>query len=97
VQYEATIIVKGANIQDATPGREAVDSIFQKCNVNVADRQEWGHRKFWHPVEKTADGVFLHYVIDAQPQDIAPLNRECRLNGQILRTFIVKKKAKAAK
>ena len=94
--YELVTIVKGQGPQEAAPGKEAVGSLLKKHGATVKETAEWGHKKFWYPVDKVPSGTYTYYEIEMEPSKVVTLERDFRLNNQILRAMVTRKSQNTA-
>ncbi len=86
--YELTVILRISENLNAT--RETVGKALQKHGAVIKSVNEWGRRKMAYPIDRTDDGFYLIYTIDAAPDAIKGITAEYRLTTDILRFLFVR-------
>jgi len=92
--YELLYIVKADMEEEA---RTALISRFSDLIVNnggeIVETDEWGKRRFAYPINYINEGYYVLVNFKAQPTVIAELERNFRINENIMRYIVIKKEA----
>jgi small subunit ribosomal protein S6 len=86
--YELTVILR-IN-ENLTATRENVEKSLQKHGAVVKSVNEWGRRKMAYAIDRTEDGFYLIYTIDAAPDAVKNITADYRLIADILRFLFVR-------
>ena len=91
-QYEGIIIFKG-DLQDKQLEEEyaKVEDLIGKHEGKIEKSERWGKRALSYEIEKFRDGFFMYVYFAAAAKSIKPLSDVLRLDGNILRSQILKK------
>lgn len=90
-QYESVIIINPSveeqGIKDLV--KEFTDLINQ--NGKVASVNELGKRKLAYEIKKNKEGYYVVLEFEAKPDSIAELERNYRINDNVIKFIVVKK------
>lgn len=90
-QYESVIIINPSveeqGIKDLV--KEFTDLINQ--NGKVANVNELGKRKLAYEIKKNKEGYYVVLEFEAKPDSIAELERNYRINDNVIKFIVVKK------
>ena len=90
-KYEAIVVLSVNNKTD-----EDVQSLVEKFkaliekNGTLESVDEWGKRKLAYLINDEAEGYYVLYNYEADPQFPAELDRIAKITDGVLRTLIVK-------
>lgn len=89
--YESVIIAR----QDASTAQvdglqDTFAALLEGMNGKVTKREYWGLRNLAFRIKKNRKGHYVLFNIDAGKEAIAELDRQLRLNEDILRHLIVR-------
>lgn len=87
--YEAIIILKPELDGDALKVtlKEILD-MLKKYNCNIENVDEWGKRALSYEIKKKKEGLYHLANFKATPENIVKINREFRLNENVLRAMV---------
>jgi len=97
--YEFTFIIGGNISEDQHQGIfNKLKSFLEKHQAqNIVIASEIGRRKFAYPIDKLKHGFYFVWVFDLLPNNLITIEKELKINKDVLRYLIVKKKLKTAK
>ena len=90
-KYEALFIIdpgKENSLKDTTT---AITGTVIKNKGKVEKEETWGKQKLAYPVKKSAEGIYYKLDFSIDPQEISGLNKQYKLNPDILRIMITAK------
>jgi len=91
--YEGVFIAKPNLTDDA--GKKLLAQIEQeitKNNGKVDGVENWGRRAIAYPIKKNKDGIYYKLDFTIEPAKVTELKKIYRLNEDILRVMIVRRK-----
>lgn len=89
--YEHTLIARpDLSGQQAQALAETLGQLVGENGGNVAKTEYWGLRNLAFRVRKNRKGHYLHLNLEASPEAIAELERNERINEDVLRYLTVK-------
>lgn len=94
-QYELTILMSAE-----TPAKDVkatLEDLVAKSGASVIVTDDWGKKDLAFEIKHQRSGVYLHSVIEAEPEQAIDLDRRLRLNEELLRYLLVTKMGKEAK
>ncbi|MBU1131257.1 30S ribosomal protein S6 [Patescibacteria group bacterium] len=96
--YEFTFIIPGnAPESDHQQIFGRLKSLLEKNQAqNIAGVSEIGRRKLSYPVKQLRHGFYFTWELDLPPQNLAPAEKELKINKDVLRYLLVKKRLKTA-
>ncbi|MCS6988795.1 MAG: 30S ribosomal protein S6 [Chloroherpetonaceae bacterium] len=88
--YETTVVIDG-NLDDETTQAvvEKVKSLIASLGGSIKNILEPGRKKLAYKIGKCAIGYYVHIEFVAPPTAIAELERQYRLNEQIIRYLTI--------
>ena len=91
-KYEGIFILKADLEEKELEGEYSkIENAIDNQEGKIEKSEKWGKRKLAYPIKKARDGFLLYLEFEALPKAIKPLTELFKLNGNILRTQIVKK------
>lgn len=91
-KYELMFII------DNAASDEAKEAIIAKLSQLVVDNggqiektDKWGAKKLAYPINYKTEGYYVLMNFDCNPDLIAEIERQIRINDQILRHMVIKK------
>jgi small subunit ribosomal protein S6 len=93
-QYEFTAILRNKDVDALT---EKVKGILTKNGAKILSEDSPGLRKLAYQIGNEAEGFYLFMILEVPSDAIAKINKEFKLNVDILRYLFVRiKKAESA-
>lgn len=93
--YEMTYILNP--VLDDERFKELVDFVNEQIEKNggtVIDTDEWGVKQLAYPIEKKNSGYYVNLYFEAPNSTIEPVERNMRINDDIMRYITLKYDAK---
>ncbi|HKL14922.1 MAG TPA: 30S ribosomal protein S6 [Balneolaceae bacterium] len=93
--YELTYILNP--VLDDEKFKELVDYVNKLIEDNdgdIVEVDEWGSRQLAYPIEKKNSGYYVNLYFEAPKTAIEPLERNMRINDNIMRYLTLKYDAK---
>jgi small subunit ribosomal protein S6 len=93
--YELTYIIDP--VLDEDQFQSVIDKFTRVLSDNDASVEEvddWGIRKFAYEMDKKSNGYYVNAYFEADPDVIAKLERELRIDDRIMRYLTLKYDAK---
>lgn len=93
--YEFTYIINPVLEEDKF--KETVDKVTKLIESNggeIDEVDEWGLRQFAYSIDKKGSGYYVNMYFTALPETIAPVERQLRIDDDILRFLTLKYDAK---
>ena len=93
--YELTYILNP--VLDDEKFKELVDYVNKLIEDNggdIVEVDEWGTRQLAYPIEKKNSGYYVNLYFEAPKTAIEPLERNMRINDDIMRYLTLKYDAK---
>ena len=91
-KYELLFII------DNSAADEAKEAIIAKMSQLVTDNggsvekvDKWGAKKLAYPINFKEDGYYVLMNFECEPALIAEMERQLRINDQVMRHIVVKK------
>ena len=92
--YENTFIARpDVSTQRVETLGEEFDKVIQEAGGRVASTENWGLRNLTYKIKKNRKGYYVHMRIDAPAEAIAEMERNMRLNEDIIRYLTIKVEA----
>lgn len=86
--YYLTLVLK-PNLEEKAR-KELLDSI--KKGFEKMDKEDlWGQRPLAYPIKKQTSGYYAHFEFQAQPQVIRGLDKNLKVEEDILRYLLIRK------
>jgi small subunit ribosomal protein S6 len=90
-QYELMMILPQGSEEVKKENQDKIKESLTKKNIEISEEKELYSRKFYHPIKKQAEGLYIIYSLTANPAAIFEIQKEFRLNQNILRYQFIKK------
>lgn len=91
IGYETTYISKPDTGEDAQRNfLEKLKGIIKAHGGEVIAVEDWGRRRLAYPIQKETRGVYTHVVYSGNNTLVAELERNLRINEQVVRFLTVK-------
>ena len=71
-------------------GSDAVRSVLTEFGATIEKEEPYGDRDLTHEVKKQNRGRFLLFTINANPAKLVDIDRQFKLNADLLRFLFVK-------
>ncbi len=92
-KYEVLYILKHDSPQEKTDATRAkMREIIESQGGMIAKEDVWGKRKLAFEVKKFQKGIYVHLVFLSQPDGIMELERNLKINAEVIRFLTVKLK-----
>ena len=92
--YELTLIIDSNILENEYSGKiEKIKKVIEKNQGNISSEFDLGRKKLSYPIKKMFKGNFYSLEIDMEPQGLSPIEKELKLNKDILRYIFIKKPA----
>ena len=89
--YESTFITRqDLSRQDITKLSDSLTAIVEQGGGKVVKNEYWGIRGLAYRIRKNRKGHYTMLAIDAPPAAIAEMERNMRINEDIIRTLTVR-------
>lgn len=86
--YTALFIIVPEKAEVMDEMKEAIGTIIKENSGKIEKEDEIGKKALAYPIKKHTTGVYYEVVLSALPSGIAAMNRQFRINTDILRTLI---------
>ena len=91
--YEHTVLVKQDIVKkDLEKVRSKYETIIKKNSGKVVKFEDWGLMNLAYPIKKNKKGYFLHFKIESNENLISDLEKNERIDNQVLRFLTIKVK-----
>ena len=90
-KYETIMVFSLAKGEEAA--KELVEKFkaLMESNGTLESVDEWGKRRLAYPINDEAEGYYVLYNYEANPEFPAELERIAKITDGVLRTLVVKK------
>ena len=90
-KYEAGVIFSVAGGEDATNAlKEKFNDLIAK-NGTIDNVDEWGKRRLAYLINDEAEGYYVFYNFESEPEFPAELERIAKITDGVLRVMVIKK------
>ena len=89
--YEAVYILNPALSEEQTAALVAKFKGVVEANGTVSEIDEWGKRRLAYPINDLMEGYYVLMTFTALPGVPAELDRQFRINENVMRSLIVSK------
>jgi small subunit ribosomal protein S6 len=86
--YTALFIIAPEKSEAMDEMKEAIGAIIKENSGKIEKEDAIGKRTLSYPIKKHTTGVYYEVTLTALPSGIAAMNRQFRINTDILRTLI---------
>jgi small subunit ribosomal protein S6 len=88
-QYELAYIADpDLDEQELRDLEERVESWISAASGSLTNIDRWGRKKLAYPIQNKGEGFYFFMQVQMPPQAISEVERDLRLNEQILRYMI---------
>lgn len=96
--YEFTFIIPGNIPEDQHQEIfNKLKSLLEKNQAqNITVTSEVGRRKFSYPIKQLRHGFYFSWEFELLPKNLATIEKELKINKDVLRYFIIRKRIKTA-
>ena len=89
--YEIMVILDGS-LEERTvgPSLDTYLNVIRTSGGSVEKLDVWGRRRLSYEINKKTEGIYAVIDLQAEPQAVAELDRQLRLNESVLRTKVIR-------
>jgi small subunit ribosomal protein S6 len=89
--YELMVILD-PSLEERTvaPSLDQYLTVIRNAGGSVEKLDVWGRRRLSFEINKKAEGIYAVVDLQATPESVAELDRQLRLNENILRTKVIR-------
>ena len=89
--YEMMVILD-ASLEERTvgPTLDTYLNVVRNAGGSVEKLDVWGRRRLAYEINKRAEGIYAVIDLQSPPEAVAELDRQLRLNENILRTKVIR-------
>lgn len=87
-QYQLTVVI--SNKLDEKERTELLSSLSQKMG-EVKKEDLWGMRSLAYPIKHQDKAFYANYEFEAEPSSISALDKNIKLNEDILRYLLIRR------
>ena len=89
--YESTFVARpDVSTQQVETLGEELTEIIRTAGGEVASSENWGLRNLTYKIKKNRKGHYIHFRINAPAEAISEMERNMRLNEDIIRFLTIK-------
>jgi small subunit ribosomal protein S6 len=89
--YEVMVILDpGIEERTVGPTLDTYLNVVRNAGGSVEKLDVWGRRRLAFEINKRAEGIYAVIDLQAPPEAVAELDRQLRLNENILRTKVIR-------
>ncbi|MDX6286174.1 MAG: small subunit ribosomal protein [Frankiales bacterium] len=90
-RYELMVILD-PDLEERTvqPSLDQLLGVVRQGGGSVEKIDVWGRRRLSYEINKKTEGIYAVVDVTAEPDDVAELDRQLRLNEAVLRTKVVR-------
>lgn len=86
-QYLLTLVLK--NDLDEKARKELLESVSSKVG-KIKKEDLWGVRDLAYPIKKQTKGFYIHLEFESDPSTISGLDKDLKVNEDVLRYLLVR-------
>ena len=95
-KYEAGVIFSVANGEEATAAlKDKINDLIAK-NGTIESVDDWGKRRLAYLINDEAEGYYVFFNFESEPEFPAELERIFGITEGILRSIVIRKEEKTA-
>ncbi len=89
--YEVMVTLDGS-LEERTvaPSLDTYLNVIRTSGGSVEKLDVWGRRRLAYEINKKTEGIYAVLDLQAEPQAVAELDRQLRLNELVLRTKVIR-------
>jgi small subunit ribosomal protein S6 len=89
--YEVMVIIDpDLEERQVTPSLESFLKVITNAGGSVEKLDVWGRRRLSYEINKKSEGIYAVIDLQSQPDAVAELERQMRLNESIMRTKVLR-------
>ena len=89
--YELMVILDpGIDERTVAPSIDKFLGVIRNADGEVQGVDIWGKRRLAYEIEKNAEGIYAVIDLNAEPATVTELDRQLKLNEQIMRTKVLR-------
>jgi small subunit ribosomal protein S6 len=89
--YEVMVILDGSlEERTVSPSLDTYLNVIRTSGGSVEKLDVWGRRRLSYEINKKTEGIYAVIDLQAEPQAVAELDRQLRLNESVLRTKVIR-------
>jgi small subunit ribosomal protein S6 len=89
--YEIMVILDGSlEERTVSPSLDTYLNVIRTSGGSVEKLDVWGRRRLAYEINKKTEGIYAVIDLQADPQAVAELDRQLRLNESVLRTKVIR-------
>ena len=89
--YEIMVILDGSlEERTVSPSLDTYLNVIRTSGGSVEKLDVWGRRRLAYEINKKTEGIYAVIDLQAEPQAVAELDRQLRLNELVLRTKVIR-------
>ncbi|HEY7224865.1 MAG TPA: 30S ribosomal protein S6 [Micromonosporaceae bacterium] len=94
--YEIMVILDGSlEERTVTPSLDTyLSNVIRSSGGSVEKVDVWGRRRLAYEIAKRSEGIYAVIDLHATPEAVAELDRQLRLNENVLRTKVIRPDAR---
>ncbi len=86
-KYALTVILK-IDLEEKAR-KELLESVVKKFG-KLEKEEIWGAKDLAYPIQHQKKGFYVHYFFDAEPSSILAIDKDLKLNENIIRYLLVR-------
>ena len=90
-QYEALFIINVGKEKVLKEVTDVIAGTIKKNDGNVENDETWGRQTLPYLIKKEREGIYYRLLFSAEPSKIATIDKNYKLNSDILRVMITVK------
>ena len=89
--YEIMVILDaGLEERTVAPSLDTYLNVIRTAGGSVEKLDVWGRRRLSYEIDKKTEGIYAVIDLQANPEAVAELERQLRLNESVLRTKVIR-------
>ncbi len=84
-KYNLFILLPNLSDQEVESAKSKISELIKKAGAKINSTEDFGKRKLSYPIKKVRHGFYLNYVLELELDKIRDLEKELKLNAEILR------------
>ncbi len=88
--YEAMFLISQQVASDFAGAIQHIRDLLDRAGAEVLAMQKWDERRLAYEIDKQRRGIYILTYFYAEPDAIAPLERNCNISEQIMRVLITR-------
>ncbi len=88
--YEAMFLISQQVASDFAAVIQHIRELLERAGADILAMQKWDERRLAYEIDKQRRGIYILTYFHAEPDAIAPLERNCNISEQIMRVLITR-------